>query len=147
MAGNIRLRLVTPSRLLMDEDVDEITAPGARGEIGILPDHISFLTELEIGEMSYKQGTQRFHLALSGGYAEVLENVMTVLANAAEFGHEIDEERARRAKERADKKLEESNCEEIVPFAGPPAHDGSWLMNHRSRVSPSGGHDQERPLR
>jgi F-type H+-transporting ATPase subunit epsilon len=97
----------------MDEDVDEVTAPGARGEIGILPDHISFLTELEIGEVSYKQGTQRFHLALSGGYAEVLENVMTVLANAAEFGYEIDEERARRAQERADKKLEESNCEEV----------------------------------
>lgn len=112
MAEKIQLRLVTPSRLLLDEVVDEVTAPGVLGEFGVLPNHIAFLATLEIGEMSYKQGVQSVYLALSGGYAEVLDNVMTVLANAAEFGGEIDAERARKARERTEKKLEELNWED-----------------------------------
>lgn len=109
MAGKVRLRLVTPSRLLLDRDVDEVTVPGALGELGILPNHISFLTSLEIGEMSYKEGTGIVHLALSGGYAEVLDNVMTVLASAAEFSDEIDVGRAQSARQRAEKKMEDLN--------------------------------------
>ncbi len=109
MAEKIQLRLVTPSRLLLDEEVDEVTAPGVLGEFGVLPNHIAFLATLEIGEMSYKLGNQRVHLALSGGYAEVLDNVMTVLANAAELGDEIDVDRAHKARERTEKKLEELN--------------------------------------
>ncbi len=112
MAEKIQLRLVTPSRLLLDEEVDEVTAPGVLGEFGVLPNHIAFLATLEIGEMSYKLGNQRVHLAFSGGYAEVLDNVMTVLANAAELGDEIDVERARKARERTEKKLEELNRED-----------------------------------
>ena len=112
MAEKIQLRLVTPSRLLLDEEVDEVTAPGVLGEFGVLPNHIAFLATLEIGEMSYKLGNQRVNLALSGGYAEVLDNVMTVLANAAELGDEIDVERARKAREKTEKKLEELNRED-----------------------------------
>lgn len=103
MAEKVRLRLVTPSRLLFDEEVDEVTAPGALGEFTVLPNHIAFLTLLEIGEMSYKRGAKRSWLAVGPGYAEVLENVMTVLADAAEYSDEIDVERARRAKEEAEK--------------------------------------------
>jgi F-type H+-transporting ATPase subunit epsilon len=109
MAEKIRIRLVTPSRLLLDEEVDEVTAPGALGEFGVLPNHISFLTLLEIGVMNYKQGAGTVHLALGGGYAEVLDNVMTVLADAAEYADEIDVERARRAKERAEETMEKLN--------------------------------------
>lgn len=112
MAGKVRLRLVTPSRLLLDRDVDEVTVPGALGELGILPNHISFLTSLEIGEMSYKEGTGIVRLALSGGYAEVLDNVMTVLASAAEFSDEIDVGRAQNARQRAEKKMEDLNRED-----------------------------------
>ena len=112
MAEKIRLRLVTPSRLLLDEEVDEVTAPGALGEFGVLPKHISFLTLLEVGEMSYKQGGERHHLALSGGYAEVLDEVMTVLANAGEYADEIDIERARAARERAEKRMAELSQED-----------------------------------
>ena len=106
------MRLVTPSRLLLDEEVDEVTAPGALGEFGVLPKHISFLTLLEVGEMSYKQGGERHHLALSGGYAEVLDEVMTVLAGAAEYSDEIDIERARAARERAEKRMAELSQED-----------------------------------
>ena len=121
MAGKIKLRLVTLNRLLLDDEVDEVTGPGALGEFGVLPLHISFLTVLEPGEMSYKQGGERARLALSGGYAEVVGDVMTVLANAAEFSGEIDVERARRAKERAEKNLGELSREEKQAVAAEAA--------------------------
>lgn len=112
MAEKISLRLVTPSRLLLDEEVDEATGPGALGEFGVLPKHISFLTLLEAGEMSYKQGAEQRRLAISGGYAEVLDDVMTVLANAAEYADEIDVERAGDARDRAEKRIAELSHED-----------------------------------
>jgi F-type H+-transporting ATPase subunit epsilon len=112
MADKIRLKVVTPGRLVLDEEVDEVTAPGVKGEFGVLPNHISFLTLLEPGEMSYKQGTTRRFLAISGGYAEVLDNVMTVLAPAAEFAVEIDVNRARVAREKAERRLSEVHFED-----------------------------------
>ena len=111
MAEKIKLRVVTPSRLMFDEEVDEVTAVGELGEFGVLPNHISFLSTLVPGEMSYKQGANRRLLAVSGGYAEVLDNVMTVLAPAAEYGSEIDTARAQRAKERAERQMAEANRE------------------------------------
>jgi F-type H+-transporting ATPase subunit epsilon len=112
MADKIRFRVVTPSRLLLDEEVDEVTAPGALGEFGVLPNHITFLSLLEPGEMSYKRGALKHYLAVSGGYAEVFDNVMTILSPAAEFAAEIDTARAQRAKERAERRLIELNFEE-----------------------------------
>jgi F-type H+-transporting ATPase subunit epsilon len=112
MADKIKLRVVTPSRMLLDEEVDEVAAPGELGEFGVLPNHISFLSTLVPGEMNYKQGANKRTLAVSGGYAEVLDNVMTVLAPAAEYASEIDAARAERAKERAEKQLAELNREE-----------------------------------
>ena len=97
---------------MLDEEVDEVTAPGELGEFGVLPNHISFLSTLVPGEMVYKQGTNKKNLAVSGGYAEVLDNIMTVLAPAAEFAGEIDAVRAQRAKERAEKLVAELNREE-----------------------------------
>jgi F-type H+-transporting ATPase subunit epsilon len=97
---------------MLDEEVDEVTAIGELGEFGVLPNHIAFLSTLVAGEMSYKQGTTKHILAVSGGYAEVLDNVMTVLATTAEFASEIDIARAQRAKERAEKQLADSNREE-----------------------------------
>jgi F-type H+-transporting ATPase subunit epsilon len=109
MADKIRLRVVTPSRLLLDEDVDEVTAHGELGEFGVLPNHIAFLSTLVAGELSYKQGAAKRTLVVSGGYAEVLNNVMTVLAPTAEFASEIDVSRAERAKARAEKAMAETD--------------------------------------
>jgi len=109
MADKIRLRVVTPSRLLLDEDVDEVTAHGELGEFGVLPNHIAFLSTLVPGELSYKQGATKRTLVVSGGYAEVLNNVMTVLAPAAEFSSEVDVSRAERAKARAEKEMAETD--------------------------------------
>jgi len=112
MADKIRLRVVTPTRLVLDEDVDEVTAHGELGEFGVLPNHIAFLSTLVAGELTYKQGATKRTLAVGGGYAEVLDNVMTVLAPSAEFAGEIDVARAQRAKERAEKQLAQLNREE-----------------------------------
>ena len=112
MADKIKLRVVTPSRLVLEEEVDEVSAPGELGEFGVLPNHIAFLSTLVPGEMSYKQGAARHTLVIAGGYAEVLDNVMTVLAPAGEFAGEIDTARAQRAKERAEKRMGELNFED-----------------------------------
>jgi F-type H+-transporting ATPase subunit epsilon len=105
MASSFRLRIVTPERLLIDEDVQEVTAPGAAGELGVLPDHITFLTVLAPGRLVYKSGGRRHVLAIFGGYAEVADNVMTVLADGAELVAEIDASRAEQALRDAEAKL------------------------------------------
>jgi len=105
MAGTFRLRIVTPERQLVDEDVEEVTAPGAAGEFGVLPEHIAFLTVLAAGRLIYRSGGQRHVIAIFGGYAEVADNVMTVLADGAELPAEIDADAARREAEEAERKL------------------------------------------
>ena len=112
MADKITLRVVTPTRLVLDEEVDEVSAVGELGEFGVLPNHIDFLSTLVPGELTYKQGPKKQSLALAGGYAEVLDNVMTVLSTAAEFPLEIDVARARGAQERAEKILAGLNYED-----------------------------------
>ncbi|MCY4486069.1 MAG: F0F1 ATP synthase subunit epsilon [Deltaproteobacteria bacterium] len=110
MAGDISLRVVTPVRLVLEERVDELTAPGPLGQLGILPDHAALMTTLDIGRLSYKQGGSTTVVTLAGGYAEVLENVVTVLADAAEFPDEIDTARAETARARAETALEETDA-------------------------------------
>ena len=109
MAEKISLRVVTPSRLVLEEQVDELTAPGPLGQLGILPDHAALMTTLEIGQLSYKQPASTGVIAVTGGYAEVLNNVVTVLANAAEFPHEIDTDRAEDARSKAEETLIQSH--------------------------------------
>ena len=104
-ATSFRLRIVTPERLLLDEEVEEVTAPGVAGEFGVLPDHITFLTALAPGRLIYKTGGQRTVIAIFGGYAEVVDNVMTVLADGAEPARQIDLESAKRAYQEAEGSL------------------------------------------
>jgi F-type H+-transporting ATPase subunit epsilon len=101
-ATSFRLRIVTPERLLLDEEVEEVIAPGSAGEFGVLPDHITFLTALAPGRLVYRSGAQRNVVAIFGGYAEVVDNVMTVLADGAEPARQIDLEAARRAQQDAE---------------------------------------------
>ena len=107
MAESIALRVVTPVRLVLEEQVDELTAPGPLGQLGILPDHAALMTTLDIGQLSYRKSGADSVITLTGGYAEVLDNVVTVLANAAEFPDEIDTARAEVARARAERILEE----------------------------------------
>lgn len=84
MADRLRLRVYGPERQLVDTDVAEVTAPGAYGEIGVLPDHAALVTTLEPGVLSYRTGAGTSRIRIGGGFAEVRDNVMTVLADSAE---------------------------------------------------------------
>ena len=84
MADRFRLRVYSPERELVDTDVSEVTAPAVWGEIGVLPDHAALVTALEPGTLSYKSGATTGRLRITGGFAEVRDNVMTVLADSAE---------------------------------------------------------------
>jgi len=105
MAETLRLRIVTPERQLLDEEVDEVTAPGTVGEFGVLPNHVNFLSSLQPGRLTYKQQGQVHTLFIGGGFAEVAANVMTVLADSAEFASEINVERAKLALRKAEESL------------------------------------------
>ena len=109
MADSISLKVVTPVRLVLEEQVDELTAPGPLGQLGILPDHAALMTTLETGQLSYRKSGATAVVTVAGGYAEVLDNVVTVLANAAEFPQEIDTARAEEARARAERTLEASD--------------------------------------
>jgi F-type H+-transporting ATPase subunit epsilon len=84
VAQTFRLRVYTPERELVDADVREVTAKGAWGEIGVLPDHAALVTALEPGPLIYKQNGRAIRLELGGGFAEVRDNVMTVLADSGQ---------------------------------------------------------------
>lgn len=105
MASTIKLEVVTPERLLVSEDVDEIIAPGYEGEFGVLPEHTQYLAILAIGILRYRKGSDVRKLAVGGGFAEVMPDRVVVMADVAEKAEEIDVERARRAHARADELL------------------------------------------
>ncbi len=105
MADTLHLRLVTPARFILDEEVDEVTAPGTVGEFGVLPNHITFLSSLQPGRLSYKQGGQNQSLAVSDGFAEVVDNLMTVLCTDAAYANEIDAGQAQEAVREAEEAL------------------------------------------
>jgi len=101
----LRVDIATPERVMLDEEVDMIEAPGASGEFGVLPGHVAFLTTLRHGEIRLlTQGKARF-IATSGGFAEVVDDKVTLLLDTAEFSEEIDLDRAHKARERAESAL------------------------------------------
>lgn len=112
MASTIRLELVTPERLLLSEDVDEVILPGYEGEFGVLPGHTQFLAILNIGVMRYRKGSATETIALGGGFAEVTPDRVVVLADTAERADEIDVERAQRARDRAEARLKELSLDD-----------------------------------
>lgn len=97
---------------MIKEEVDEVIAPGAEGEFGILPDHTPFLTMLKIGELAYRKGNKFYYVAVNQGFMEVRDNIVTALVETAEQPSEIDIERAERAKKRAEEKLKELSLED-----------------------------------
>lgn len=101
----LQLEIVTPARLLLSEEVDDVQVPGKNGYLGILPGHAPLISELQVGEVSYHQGKIRHRLALAMGYCEVVRDHVRILAETAEKAHDIDLKRAQASKERAEKRL------------------------------------------
>ena len=102
---SLRLRVVSADRSLVDEQVDEVEIPGADGYFGVLPGHTPLLATMQVGKLSYRQGTETHDLLVAFGYAEVQPDSVTILAQTAEAAHEIDLARAESAKRRAEERL------------------------------------------
>ena len=113
MANKIQLDVVTPQRMVISDEVDIVVAPGALGEFGVLAGHIPFLSTLKPGEMRFTRDGKVEHMAISSGFAEVQPEKVTVLADTAEMAREIDVDRAKRARERAEERLRQTKKEEL----------------------------------
>jgi F-type H+-transporting ATPase subunit epsilon len=105
MPDTFQLEIVTPEKKVVDTAAAEVQIPGKNGYLGILPGHAPLITELAVGEITYRDGGQEQKLAVAWGFAEVLPDKVTILAETAERPNEIDVERARKAKDRAEKLL------------------------------------------
>jgi len=105
MSDTFQLEIVTPEKKVVDTAASEVQIPGRNGYLGILPGHAPLITELAIGEITFRTGAEEQRLALAWGFAEVLPDKVTILAETAERPSEIDVERARKAKARAEERL------------------------------------------
>lgn len=111
--GRFRLEIVTPSRLLTSEMVDEVTAPGVEGEFGVLVGHTPFLTELGVGVLSYRIGNQHHLLGVRRGFAEVTREKVVILAEEAEFPKEVDLAQAEKDLLDAENQIRELSAESV----------------------------------
>ena len=102
---SIELQILTPDRLVVKEQVDEVEIPGTEGYFGVLPGHTPMLASLAVGEMWYRKGQEKTFLSLAYGFAEVLPDRVTILATLAERAEDIDVTRAEEAKRRAEQRL------------------------------------------
>ena len=112
--SSLKLDIVTAERIVYSEDVDVVIAPGAEGQLGILPHHAPLMTILQAGELVVRRGGEEDTLAISGGFLEVRPDRVIVLADSAERAEEIDMERAEAAKKRAEQRLVEKTAETDV---------------------------------
>src|SRR5256714_5133994 len=101
----LQLDVITPERRLLSEQVDSVTVPGRGGELGILPGHTPLISQLQTGVLSFSQGGAAHQLHVSGGFVEVKDDHVSVLAEVAERPEEIDAVRARAQRERVEKQL------------------------------------------
>ena len=105
MADTIQLEVVTPERRVLNEAVDMVTVPGLGGELGILPGHTPLISQLQTGVLSYTQAGKSFQLHVSGGFVEVRDDLVSVLASVAERPEEIDAARAKLSRDKWEKQL------------------------------------------
>jgi F-type H+-transporting ATPase subunit epsilon len=105
MAETFQLEIVTPEKLVVKDVAEEAQIPGKSGYLGILPGHAPLITELAVGEITYKSAGTTKHISVAWGFAEVLPTKVTILAETAERPEEIDVARAQKAKERCEREL------------------------------------------
>jgi F-type H+-transporting ATPase subunit epsilon len=113
VAERLTLELATPSRLVVSTEVDEVIVPGSLGYFGVLPGHAPLLSTLGIGELTYRIEREEYHVAVVGGFAEVRNDKVVILADSAETPADIDRARAERARERAEARLAGRSQEEV----------------------------------
>ena len=104
--NKLLLEVVTPDHLLVSKEVDYVSAPGSEGDFGVLPGHCHFLTTLRLGELEYRVGEEKSYMSILWGFADVTPHQVTILAEIAEKGEDIDVERAEAAVTKAQERLE-----------------------------------------
>ena len=107
--STLHLEIVTPDRTVVSAETELAVCPGVMGEFGVLPHHVSLLSALKIGSLRYSDNGKDQYVFISGGFADVNNNVLTVLAESAERAEEIDVARAEAAKKRAEERLQQHN--------------------------------------
>ena len=110
---HLRLEFVTPERAIAHEDVDEIQLPGEEGYFGVLPGHAPLLAVLQTGEMWYRRGTQTTYAFLAGGFAEVVPDRVSILAQVAERAEDIDAARAEASMRRAEERMKKAAVDNV----------------------------------
>lgn len=105
MAETIQLKVITPLKLVLDENVDELVAPGELGEFGILPGHVPFVSTLNPGELRYKKGSNETVLIIDGGLADIKDDVVNILTDTAQNPSDIDVVAAQKEVENLEKQL------------------------------------------
>jgi F-type H+-transporting ATPase subunit epsilon len=111
MAETIQLEIVTPERLVVNDTAEYIEIPGKTGYLGVLPGHAPLITELAVGAISYNNAGKTKRLAVAWGFAEVLQNKVTILAETAEKAEDIDTARAEAAKKKAEAEIQKAGAE------------------------------------
>lgn len=104
----LKFEMVTAERMVYSDDVDVVIAPGVEGQLGILPNHASLLTMLQPGELVVRKEGEETEMFVSGGFLEVMQNRVTLLADVAERAEEIDIARAEEAKRRAEERIKQA---------------------------------------
>ena len=112
----LHLEVITPEKMIVNEDVESVVAPGSLGEFGVLLEHISFLSGIVPGELRYTTDGKTESLAVTNGFAEVTNNKVSILVDAAEKAHDIDLERSHQAIERAKERLAKDRGTEDIDF-------------------------------
>ena len=111
LPSSVTLELVTPDRAVVREAVDEVQIPGSEGYLGVLPGHTPLLTTLQVGEMWFRQGTEKYFVSIAFGFAEILPDRVTILAQIAERAEDVDVSRAEAAQRRAQERLSKSTVD------------------------------------
>jgi F-type H+-transporting ATPase subunit epsilon len=117
MPDTFQLEIVTPEKMVVRDMAEEMQIPGKNGYLGILPGHAPLITELAVGEITYRAGSVTHSLAVAWGFAEVLPDKVTILAQTCERPEEVDTSRAQEAKRRAEQRLSSISPETDYPRA------------------------------
>ncbi len=117
LPAHLTLEIVTPDRAIAHDQVDEVEIPGADGYFGVLPGHTPLLASLQVGELWYRKGGETFYLSIAFGFAEVLPDRVTILAQMAERADEIDVARAEDEKRRAETQMSRRPSEADLEMA------------------------------
>ena len=114
---NLLLEIITPEKVVYKDEVSEVVAPTVNGEIAILPNHVSLLTQINPGELIIKKGTTQQYLAITGGFLEVADNKISILADYAIRAQDIEVAKATEAKKRAERVMSEKATDNELRIA------------------------------